>query len=268
MTFDADVTGSGPPLLMLHGWPFHKATFRNLAPLLSDSFECHALNARGMDDRPLARGERLTFESHAKRVLAYFDAQGWPRATILAHDTAGTYARLLAADAPERIERLILLNTEIPGHRPPFIPLYRTLSRLPLYHQSFRMLMRSTRFQRSPQGFGGCFCDLSLIDREFIALFGAHWFETKDRFWRLMRYLQGVDFAVVDALDATHQRIRAPTHFIWGAEDRTFPLDLGRAMAERMPSLSSFTPIGATRFLPHEERPDAVAKAVRGAHAM
>ncbi|MEM1139438.1 MAG: alpha/beta hydrolase [Pseudomonadota bacterium] len=257
-----EIMGKGEPLVLLHGWPFHKATYRKLMPLLAGRYCCHAINSLGMTDETLTAQHDLSFEGHARRVGDYIRAQNWDQVTLLAHDTAGTFARLLAATEPDLVGRLILLNTEIPHHRPPFIPLYRALSRLPLFRTSFALLMRSRTFQRSAMGFGGCFADRTFIDDEFIALFGSYWFASDTRFQGLIRYLQGIDFSVVDALHETHRHITAPVHFIWGAEDKTFPMTLGRQMADRMPSLAGFTPIPGTCFLPHEERPNAVAEAI------
>ncbi|MEM9705963.1 MAG: alpha/beta fold hydrolase [Pseudomonadota bacterium] len=257
-----DIVGAGEPLLLLHGWPFHKAAFRKLAPLLAERYLCHSLNSLGMNDTEITIDHDLSFHGHADRLIEYIDRQGWQEVSILAHDTAGTFARIMAANAPDRVKALFLLNTEIPHHRPPFIPLYRRLSHLPFFEFSMKHLMRSAAFQRSPAGFGECFYDRSMIDRDFVSLFGDYWFQRPKRFSALIKYLQEIDFTVVDNLGDIHGKISAPLYFIWGAEDKTFPADLGYEMAKAAPSFERFVPIEKTCFLPHEERPMAVAEAI------
>ena len=74
-----------------------------------------------------------------------------------------------------------------------------------------------------------------------------------------MRYLRSVDFKVIDGLDSTHLEIQCSVSFIRGEDYPTFPVHLGRAMADKMPALQNFHAIPQTRFLPHEEKPDRVA---------
>ena len=193
------------------------------------------------------------------RTLEFMRDLGETRYTVVAHDTGGTIARLMAAMAPDDIAHLILLNTEIPNHRPPFIPSYQKTSHLPGMRYLQNSLVRQRWFQRSAAGYGGCFFDPSFIDAEFISKFGTYWTKSPVRYRELMRYLRGVDFNVIDDLDNTHSKIRCPVSFIWGENDPTFPIDLGRAMALKMPTLRNFHAVPETRFLPHEEKPDRVA---------
>ena len=69
--------------------------------------------------------------------------------------------------------KLAMINTEIHGHRPPWIQLFQMSSRLPLAAMAFRELLGSPTFLRSPVGFGGAFDDLGLIDGDFRETFIA-----------------------------------------------------------------------------------------------
>ena len=65
----ADVTGSGPPLLLLHGFPETRACWRKLVPTLDRSFTVVAQDLRGVGD------SRATVLDQSKRALAR-DAAG------------------------------------------------------------------------------------------------------------------------------------------------------------------------------------------------
>ncbi len=252
--------GQGPALLLLHGWPLHNLTFRKLLPLLESHFTCYLPNALGMNAAGVPKGADFSFAAHAARVLEFADSQGLSQFALLGQDTGGTIARLVAASAPQRVTHLVLLNTEIPGHRPPFIPLFQKSSYLPGNRQIFSKLLGSHKFLKSKMRFGGSFYDLANINAEFIELFATHWTQSKTRYQGLMSYLQGIDFGVVDNLTAIHAQIETPTQFIWGQDDVTFPVGLARNMAHQIPGLKGFNAIERSAFLLHEERPDAVAK--------
>ncbi|MEM6483480.1 MAG: alpha/beta fold hydrolase [Pseudomonadota bacterium] len=174
---DVVISGKGPPLFLLHGWPFHRETFRRVVPLLQDAFTCFSFNSLGMAfDGRLDPSVGMDFQHHADRLLVWADQLQIGRFSILAHDTGATIARLVAAQHTDRIDRLVLLNTEIPEYRPPFIPMYQKLLRLPGSKSVMQTLLRSTQFRRSRLAFGGALNDLSAIDGEFAKLFAQYWF--------------------------------------------------------------------------------------------
>jgi len=255
--------GRGPALVLLHGWPFHNLTFRKLLPLLAHEFTCYLPNALGMNAAGFDDDTDFSFAAHAERVLAFADDQQLDRFHLLGHDTGGTIARIVAATAPQRVTKLVLLNTEIPGHRPPFVPLFQKLSYLPGNRAVFTRLLRNSTFLRSKMGFGGSFYDNARIDNEFLELFATYWIQSPQKYQGLMRYLQGIDFSVVDDLSTLHQQIHTATHFVWGQDDATFPMAPAQQMAREIPGLAGFDAIAESAFLLHEERPQAVADSVR-----
>jgi len=112
----------------------------------------------------------------------------------MGNDTGGWIARELALLEPEKVTHLALMNTEIPGHRPPWIPLYQRLVRLPGSSFVFRRMLTSRAVRRSAMGFGGCFQDLALIDGEFAELFIAPLLASPDRLASVFRFLMEMNF--------------------------------------------------------------------------
>lgn len=259
-TQDYTIEGNGPPLILIHGWPFHKEAFRKIVPLLSAHFTCYSVNSLGMGLSGYKGGADMTFAGHAQRIVDFANDMGLTRFSLLAHDTGGTFARIAAAAHPERIEKLVLLNTEMPGHRPPFIPFYQKMTYVPGFKLSLGLLMHSKLFLKSPMGFGGCFHDKSHIDdEEFLGLFVRHWIDNPARFEGLRLYLQGLDFSALETLPEIHQKITAPIQFIWGKDDVTFPVSRAKEMAKSVPTCKEFVEIEDACFLLYEEKPEAVA---------
>ncbi len=99
---------SAPALVCLHGVTSHGRHFARLAERLSDRFHVVALDLRGHGGSPWEPPWSL--EQHVADVLA---AAPDERAVWLGHSFGGRVAYEAAAAAPERVERLVLLDPAI-----------------------------------------------------------------------------------------------------------------------------------------------------------
>jgi len=106
--------GSGPPLLLLHGYPQTHLMWRKLGPRLAAEFTVVAPDLRGYGDSstPPAGPEHVNY---AKRALAQdqvetMAALGFERFCVVGHDRGARVAHRLARDHPERVRRLALLD--------------------------------------------------------------------------------------------------------------------------------------------------------------
>jgi haloacetate dehalogenase len=106
--------GSGPPLLLLHGYPQTHLMWRKLAPRLAGDFTVVVPDLRGYGDsaKPPAGPDNANY---AKRALARdqvetMTALGFERFAVAGHDRGARVAHRLARDHPERIDRLALLD--------------------------------------------------------------------------------------------------------------------------------------------------------------
>src|SRR5262249_28445160 len=93
------------------------------------------------------------------------------------------------------------INSEIPGHRPPWIQLYQFLMKLPGTPTIFRQLLRSDLFLRSGMGFGGCFCNLDLIEGDFRERFIDAYVNSAEKTDGMGRSLVGFRWAEGDPLE-------------------------------------------------------------------
>jgi pimeloyl-ACP methyl ester carboxylesterase len=254
--------GHGEPLLLIHGWPFSSWSFRRVLPRLAQRFTCFLPDTPGLGETEWRDEHDFRFAHQAESLRRFADALDLTRYSVLAFDTGATIARQLALIDPARVRRLVLLNTEIPGHRPPWIPLFQRSVGLPGSGASMRLLLRSRRLRRSGLGFGGCFRDLGRIDDpDFLAGTVAPLLASKQRLAGAQRYLAGIDWALVDGLARRHAEIAAPVLFVWGEDDPTFPIERARAMVSQLRDCRGLVAVPGARLLVHEEKPDAVADA-------
>jgi pimeloyl-ACP methyl ester carboxylesterase len=252
--------GSGPPLLLVHGFPLSGFTWRKVLPALAAAYTCWVPDLPGMGDSEWTEATDFSFPGQGATLKVLADRLGLERYSVMAHDTGGTFARCLALVDGARIEKLVLINTEIPGHRAPWIPLYQLLMHVPGTLTAFELLLRSRTFLRSGMGFGGCFADLGLIEGDFQAHVIEPLLRSPRRLEGMSSYLRGAKWEPVDALARDHARITMPVELIWGADDPTFPVELARAMVKQLPD-ARLVEIPGARLLVHEEKPAEVARA-------
>ncbi|APV49949.1 alpha/beta hydrolase [Betaproteobacteria bacterium GR16-43] len=108
------VGGSGPPLLLLHGYPQTRALWHKVAPRLARRFTVVAADLRGYGDS----GKPESGPGHAgysKRAMAadpaaLMQALGHPRYFLAGHDRGGRVAHRLAMDYSERVLRVAVLD--------------------------------------------------------------------------------------------------------------------------------------------------------------
>src|SRR5262249_53840808 len=108
-------TGSGDPLLLVHGYPLSSQTWRKVVPLLTASYRCVAIDLLGAGDTQVTVDADLSIETQARMLARVMDALRLPSVTLVAHDSGAVIARLLAAFEPHRVRRLIVFDTEVPG---------------------------------------------------------------------------------------------------------------------------------------------------------
>jgi pimeloyl-ACP methyl ester carboxylesterase len=100
-----------PPLVALHGWLDNAGSFARLAPRLAARYRVIALDlpGHGHSDH-LAAGASYHYLDYVQVVLAAADALRLDRYSLLGHSLGAGIAALVAAAAPERIERLLLIE--------------------------------------------------------------------------------------------------------------------------------------------------------------
>jgi haloacetate dehalogenase len=108
------VGGSGPPVLLLHGYPQTHVMWHLVAPMLAEKFTVVAPDLRGYGDsaKPPAGADGM---GYAKRTMAADNVQvmralGFERWCVAGHDRGGRVAYRMAFDHPERVEKLCILD--------------------------------------------------------------------------------------------------------------------------------------------------------------
>jgi haloalkane dehalogenase len=251
--------GEGPAVVMVHGAPAWSFLYRDLVLRLRGRHRCIApdLMGFGFSDKP--EGFSYHPREHARHLALLLEAREVRDATLVVHDWGGPIGLAWAISHPDRVRRLVVLNTwlwstrgtlrgELTGRLFASAP-WRVLE---------RRLSLSTRFFLP-----GVFGDRSRLSKDVHRHYRepfaqATWRRPNEVLWREI-------LGASEWLESLWQRRAAlgtkPALIVWGLRDRAFtPRDLAR-WEEALPDgeVVRLTDVG--HFVP-EEAPERLGEAV------
>jgi haloalkane dehalogenase len=112
--------GAGEPVLLLHGEPTWAFLYRTMIPVLAASARALAPDyfGFGRSDKP-TRIEDYSYDFHYASIERLVDELDLRDATVVVQDWGGPIGLRLAVEHPERVARLVILNTGIGAGRAP-----------------------------------------------------------------------------------------------------------------------------------------------------
>ena len=106
--------GGGPPLLLLHGYPQTHVIWHRVAPALAERYSVVAPDLRGYgaSGKPASVPDHSSYSKRAMAAdaLALMQDLGHASFAVCGHDRGGRVAHRLALDAPDAVERLMVLD--------------------------------------------------------------------------------------------------------------------------------------------------------------
>ena len=135
----AVIGGDGPPLLLVHGWPQTWYAWRMLMPTLARDFQVVAVDQRGigLSDKPPDGYDTGTL---AGDLVGMMEALGHQRFAIYGTDVGMLISYALAADHPDRLERLVVSEAPLLGITPPYPLFLPPPLNARLWHLAFNQL--------------------------------------------------------------------------------------------------------------------------------
>ena len=235
-----EAAGEGPPVLLLHGWGANAAAMRPILDALRPDHSVYALDFAGFgqSDPP---PEPWGVEEYAQMVIAFLDSLGVGRTDVVGHSFGGRVGIKLAAKRPERVKRLVLVDSA-------GVPPAQTPGRAAL-----RAGLRAGRAILSVPGLGALRGKAEAVARDRL---GSEDYRSagplRETFVRV----------VAEDLRPHLPEIQAPTLLIWGENDQDTPLADAKMMESSIPDAGLVVLSGAGHFS-YLDRPADFARIIR-----
>jgi pimeloyl-ACP methyl ester carboxylesterase len=196
-----------------------------------------------------------SFEVYVRFITQVMDKLGVQKAIIGGNSLGGHIAWRVATDAPQRVERLILVDATGYPLKPKSVPTGFILASLPGAAHLMPYTLPRSMVQGSLESVYG---DPSRVKAETVDLFYDMTLRAGNRKALVRRLEQGYDDDITKI--AT---IKRPTLLIWGRKDRLVPLATSGALFAKDIVGSELVVFDDLGHVPHEEAPVPTAAAVR-----
>ena len=238
--------GTGPAVVLIHGFLGHTYDFRHLIPELAKDHRVVAVDLKGFGYSGRPKKSDYSLTEQARLVTRLMDKLAIDRASIVGHSMGGEVVMRMAAAWPERVDRIVLAAS-VSGDRipmPPVTPLIKPILWL------FARIFGRRIFRRQ-------FYDPRKATKEALEAYRRP-LRTKgtgDAIYQLLR--DGQREKRVD-----HSRITQPVLILWASHERILPRWVLSRLRKHFPRAEVVT-IDRAGHLLLEEQPEASNAAIR-----
>ena len=251
-----DTGGDGPAVLFLHGALVDGSLWDPVVELLPGRRCLVPTLPLGSHTPAVADRSALTPLGVADQIADLIASLGLSDVTVVGNDTGGGLMQLLVTRRPEGISKLVFTNCDALEVFPPwmFKPLF-ALGRFPLALEAAVAPMRLAPARRLPIAFGWL---TKRASSELLARWVRPALSDREVLRDAAHFIARADPALL--LDAAPRlaSFEGEVVFGWGADDRCFPVELGRRLAAQFRAARFVEIDDSYAFVPID-RPDALA---------
>jgi pimeloyl-ACP methyl ester carboxylesterase len=256
-------SGDGPPIVFVHGLLVDGTLWRKVTPPLEDRFRCIVPDwPLGSHVTPMRADADLSPHGVARLIAELLETLDLNGVTIVGNDTGGALTQMLAAENPDRVGRIVLTPCDaFDNFLPPLFKPLEYAARVPGALNASVQPLRIRALRRLPIAFG------RLIKHSVPADVTDGWlrpFLSNREIRRdTVRFLRAIDKR--DTLEAA-ERLRSfdkPALIVWASEDRVFPPEHARRLAELLPD-ARLEEVGDSYSFVPEDQPERLADLIDG----
>ena len=257
-TFAGDVAylrkGQGPALLLLHGIPSSSYLWRDVIDPLAATFDVLAPDLLGYGDSDKRLDADLSIAAQARYMVAFMESIGVHQAAVVGHDIGGGIAQLMAADEPQRVARLILVDSVVDNNWP-----VADIARLkePVWDQ---IMVNIDLRKGLRKGLEAGMVTEGRVTDELVDEWTRPFQDLGGRraYLRAARALNNRDLV---SRSKHIEEIETPTLIMWGANDKFLEPQWAETLKHKLRDTTVEIIDPGGHFLPLD-RPDAVAEAI------
>jgi pimeloyl-ACP methyl ester carboxylesterase len=253
--------GNGSPIVFVHGVAVNGDLWRQVVPRLARGHRCITPDLPwGSHSIPLHPDADLSLPGMARITAAFLDALALDDVTVVANDTGGAVAQALVGSHPDRIARLVLTSCDAFEKFPPTPQKYlqvmahsRLLTWIVAYTAQFKPI------QRLPTAYG--FVTSRAMPPDIMRSYTEPVRLNSQVRRDFRRMLRAVDTKYTFDAAARLTTFDKPALVLWAENDKIFPREHGRRLAQLLPQ-GRFDVISNSRTFIPEDQPDLLVTAI------
>ena len=227
--------GSGPPVVLIHGLLVNGTVWDRVVAALAGRARCIAPDLPlGSHHVPMAGNADLSPTGLARLIADVIERLGLQDVTLVANDTGGALAQIVAANHPQRIGRLVLTNCDAFENFPPpaFKPLVGGLARVPGAVAALELMGRSRRMRAATMSVAPL--TVEPVPDELLKGWISPLRDTNVR-RDLVKVCRGISPRYTVDAAVKLRTFSHPALIVWGLRDPFFKVADGERLAELLP---------------------------------
>jgi pimeloyl-ACP methyl ester carboxylesterase len=251
-----------PVAVFVHGIGTSSALWRKGMQRLGDARRCIALDLPLHGRTPAEPDLEFSLNAMADVIRDFCDALGLKEFDLVANDTGGAIAQVLAVREKQRIRSFVLTNCDTQSNLPPkaFLPTV-WMAKTGLLALGSRWVVRKDALAR--RAYAGTYENLRRVPAEQIRDWVQPVFGTRERARHFQRWVAGLNDKELVAIEPALRAFEAPTLILWGTGDKFFTLRWAKWLQQTIPGARDIVEVAGGRLFFPDERPDEFAAAVR-----
>jgi len=240
--------GEGPVVVLLHGLGGSLYDWRGLSPLLVErGFRVIRPDLLGAGESAKPGDGDYSVVAQARRVRLLLQKLEVERAVLCGNSYGGAISLAFARDWPERVERMVLLDSVCFAQD---VPIYARACGIPLVPEGIVSLLPVEKTIR------WILPSAKSMDDEAVRAYAAE-VRAEGRREAIVETFRALLGKGASEWEASLRTVRTPTLVLWGKQDETLPLDHGKKLVETMPR-ATLSILDEAGHVPNQSHPEAV----------
>lgn len=255
--------GTGPAALFLHAHPLNGFQWRGALDRLASHRRCIAPDFLGLGYTRVASGQSVAPAAQAAMLMALLDKLAIPAVDLIASDSGGAVAQLIAARHPQRVRSILLANCDEEQDSPP--PTLKPLLALARAGKSTDVFPGWLSDKASARvTFGGAvYADPATLTDDAIDYYFAPLIGSPAQRALVDATLVGFEPNPLAGIGPALKRCKAPARIVWGADDKIFSPDSPERLDRSLGNSRGMRRLAGSKTFWPEELPDILAEEAR-----
>ena len=248
--------GQGDAVLLLHGFPTSSYLYRNVIPEISKTHQAIALDFPGFGQSGKSLDSSYSFNFYNDIIDGFLNQLGIGKVTLVVHDLGGPLGLLWAVRHPEKVEKIVFLNTLVFAEFSYAVKIFMLMTRLPFvkgWLSSPNGVAWAMRFGVSQK---------EKLTAEIIKDYQSP-FLTSSHQKALLKTVNNLSLKAFDEIEKKLPLMKVPVQMIYGTGDRILP-NVGKTMLRlksKFPDASIHALDNCGHFL-QEDEPEKIGQLI------